>query len=132
MPFRAVSSSSDKPWPSLANPDRGNALSLVKVCYDLEEAVEQIEKESGQKPLLIATCAREQEDTVSYDHIRNVLATGSPVLLLFGTAWGLAPELLQEVDGTLPPICGCGDYNHLSVRSAVSIVLDRLCGDCRE
>jgi hypothetical protein len=29
----------------------------------------------------------------------------------------------------LPPIQGAADYNHLSVRSAAAIVLDRLFGD---
>ena len=48
------------------------------------------------------------------------------MLLLFGTAWGLAPEVMEMVDSTLPPVKGPGEFNHLSVRSAVSIILDRL------
>jgi len=58
-----------------------------------------------------------------------MLGEDEPLLLLFGTAWGLAPEVLAGVDGTLPPLNGPGDFNHLSVRSAVSIILDRLLGD---
>lgn len=110
-----------------ANPDRGEALSLIRISHDLEEAVQNIEFESGKKPILICTCARQQANTVSYQHLRDELSAGNPVLLLFGTAWGLAPELMEKTDGTLPPINGSGSYNHLSVRSAVSIVLSRLC-----
>lgn len=40
-----------------------------------------------------------------------------PVLLLLGTAQGLAPEVLARCDGVLRPIRYLG-YNHLSVRSA--------------
>ncbi|MCI5121902.1 MAG: RNA methyltransferase, partial [Candidatus Electrothrix sp. AUS4] len=35
----------------------------------------------------------------------------------------------EQADATLPPIKGVGAYNHLSVRSAASICMDRLCGD---
>jgi len=52
-----------------------------------------------------------------------------PLALLFGTGWGLAPEALAAAKGVLPPIFGPSAYNHLSVRSAVSIVLDRLYGN---
>ena len=48
------------------------------------------------------------------------------VLLLFGTGWGLAPEALARMDDVLEPVRGTTDYNHLSVRSAASIILDRL------
>ena len=54
------------------------------------------------------------------------LADGMPQVILFGTAWGLAPELLDSADQVLKPIEGTGRYNHLSVRSAVAIILDRL------
>jgi hypothetical protein len=47
-------------------------------------------------------------------------------LLLFGTAWGLDPTVIDTADYTLEPIRGRTDYNHLSVRSAVAIVVDRL------
>ena len=50
------------------------------------------------------------------------------VLLLLGTAWGLAPEVLAMADGVLPPIRGVSGFNHLSVRSAAAILFDRLLG----
>ena len=47
---------------------------------------------------------------------------------MFGTGWGLAEEVFAAADATLAPVVGAGEYNHLSVRSAVAIVLDRLFG----
>ena len=47
-------------------------------------------------------------------------------LLIFGTGWGLTREILDRCDDLLEPVRGTGDYNHLSVRSAASIILDRL------
>jgi hypothetical protein len=80
-------------------------------------------------PLLVTTSAKKQKNEVEYKdiryHIENKL---SPVLLLFGTAHGIADEIMKKADATLPPICGNSTYNHLSVRSAVSIILDRLLG----
>jgi hypothetical protein len=48
---------------------------------------------------------------------------------LFGTGWGLTEELFDRADFILEPIKGSGDYNHLSVRTAAAIILDRLLGD---
>ena len=45
------------------------------------------------------------------------------------SAWGLAPEVMSRVDGVLPPVGGADAYNHLAVRSAASIILDRLLGE---
>jgi hypothetical protein len=61
--------------------------------------------------------------------VRRRIEEGEAFLFLFGTGWGLAKEVTDQVDGFLPPILGGGDYNHLSVRSAVSIILDRLLGN---
>jgi hypothetical protein len=51
-----------------------------------------------------------------------------PILLLFGTGWGLSDSLTNEADFKLEPIFGkaLDGYNHLSVRSAVAIYCDRL------
>ncbi len=52
----------------------------------------------------------------------------TPLFLLFGTGWGLTQEVKDSSDYVLAPIEGKG-YNHLSVRSAVAIILDRLLGE---
>lgn len=111
-----------------ANPDRGQALSLVRICWNINEVIEKATEKWGERPLVLATCARPQGKTINYGQTRCRLHRGEPILLLFGTAWGLAPEVLQQADFVLPPIQGRGEYNHLSVRSAVSIILDRLLG----
>ncbi len=109
-----------------ANPDRGEALALVKLCANLASLYEAVNADRGQHPTVLATSARSEGRGWTYDQVRRA---DGPLLLLFGTAWGLAPEVLAGVDGVLPPIGGAdASYNHLSVRSAVSVILDRLLG----
>jgi hypothetical protein len=61
--------------------------------------------------------------------MRQLLADlETPFLMLFGTGWGLTREVKDGSDYVLAPIEGKG-YNHLSVRSAVAIILDRLLGE---
>jgi hypothetical protein len=110
------------------NPDRKEALSLLRVRTDLQEVLAEATAKWGVRPLVFATCARPRENTRGYGEVRDLLAQGRPLLLLFGTAWGLAPEVLAAVDATLPPLRGQGDFNHLPVRAAVAIILDRLLG----
>jgi hypothetical protein len=56
--------------------------------------------------------------------------TGPPVLLCFGTGWGLCPEVHAQAALCLEPIRARSDtgYNHLSVRAASAVVFDRLFG----
>lgn len=110
------------------NRDRGEALAIVRICADLTALYAQVTEKWGQRPRIIATCARPQENTESYPRTRERLLAGEPILLLFGTGWGLISEVMQEVDATLPPIGGCEGYNHLPVRAAAAIILDRLVG----
>lgn len=111
------------------NSKRGDALALVKACRSLDELYGAVTDKWGERPTILSTCARPQEKTWSYSEVRKIVHSGGSLLILFGTAWGLAPEALADADGALPPIRGGSDYNHLSVRSAVSIVLDRLLGE---
>jgi len=111
------------------NPDRRDALAIVTVCASYAEALAGATAKFGEPPLVLATCAKEQANTLGYAEVRARIRRGTPVLLLFGTAWGLSPELLAAVDGVLPPLRGATGFNHLSVRSAASIILDRLLGD---
>lgn len=112
-----------------ANPARKEALSIVRPINGLEEIIAELSNRYGTRPLVIATSARQQRHEMGYESLRTLLQEGkTPVLLIFGTAHGLAPEIMDAVDAVLPPIGKNSDYNHLSVRSAVSIVLDRLVG----
>ncbi|MDH3359493.1 MAG: RNA methyltransferase [Desulfobulbaceae bacterium] len=111
------------------NPDRKEALSIISIKDDLAGVYEAATKKWGERPKVLATGARFQGEGVqSYELVREQIFAGQPVLILFGTAWGLAPEVMEMVDGFLPPISGQMEYNHLSVRSAASIILDRLLG----
>ena len=108
------------------NPDRREALSLLQVTATLEEVIERVTAIENMAPQLVATSARRQSDVIGCTILRQQLAEGKPQLIMFGTAWGLAPGLLDAADAILKPIEGAGRYNHLSVRSAVAIILDRL------
>src|SRR5205823_3169573 len=96
----------------------------------LEEAVAEVTARTGAAPLVVATTARHHERTTGHAELLEIgRSGGKPLLLLFGTGWGLADRVLDRVDHVLAPIRGFTDYNHLSVRSAAAIVLDRLFGD---
>ncbi len=111
------------------NPARKEALSLIKTAENLDGVIEDVVSRTGMSPLLVTTSAKKQENEVQYEDLRYRLQNnGSPVLLLFGTAHGIADEIMEKADAALPPISGNSTYNHLSVRSAVSIILDRLLG----
>jgi len=114
---------------STYNPSRKEALSIVEVCEDMAALYDITTRKWGQRPTVLATSAAADGRAVEYDAARERIAAGEPFLILFGTGWGMAPELLSEVDGLLPPLKGSGEYNHLSVRSAASIIMDRLIGD---
>lgn len=107
---------------------RREALERVEMVSDLDEAIASIQKLCGAPPLLVHTSARTQGGA-SYQALREELAAdGPPFLILFGTGFGLAPSVAERADRFLAPILGVGEYNHLSVRAAASIVLDRLRG----
>ena len=107
------------------NPDRQEALSILRVVPSLAVAL----KEIGE-PVLVGTEARPGWANLSFLKAREMVNSGRPVLLLFGTAWGLAPKLLKKCDYVLEPLQGQADeYNHLSVRAAAAIIIDRLLGE---
>ena len=113
-----------------ANPARKEALSIIRAVDGFETIIEELRGKDNRRPLVVATSARKQDKLISYEALKiHLCQNKSPVLLLFGTAHGLAPEIMERADAVLPPIALHGDYNHLSVRSAVSIILDRLLGD---
>jgi hypothetical protein len=105
---------------------RKEALQLIEIEASLESVASRIEGFCSVKPKTIMTCARDMAERTCFEDIREKLKTGDPHLLVFGTAWGLAEGLLDSADYILEPIRGNTGYNHLSVRSAASIILDRL------
>jgi hypothetical protein len=109
------------------HPDRHEALKRLHIVNDLDAAKRDIEAFSGRRVTVWATSARDQAGALPHRQARGLLAhSDQPHLLLFGTGWGLAPSLLDEVDATLEAISGPQGYNHLSVRCAAAIIIDRL------
>jgi len=111
------------------NPQRGEALALVDIKAKFSDVRQAIQVREKRQPHVVATSARIEAGTVSFQGLRDMLATGEPYVLAFGTAWGLADDFIETTDYVLDPIEGDRDYNHLAVRSAAAIVLDRLVGN---
>lgn len=115
---------------SKVNPDRKAALSLVSVVDSLEDAEAAVEKREGKRPLWVGTSAKIRPNIVGYEEMRDIMERENRAfLLVFGTGHGMTAEVMERMDYVLKPIVGRGEYNHLSVRSAVSIILDRLIGE---
>ena len=111
------------------NRHRKEAIELLKVVPSLERAVNEIAEMEGEAPLLIATDAGGQQDrTISYEQARDIIEDEMVVILIFGTAWGLDKAVMNQAEYILDPITGRTNYNHLSVRTAAAITLDRLAG----
>ncbi|QTA87361.1 SAM-dependent RNA methyltransferase [Desulfonema magnum] len=108
------------------NPIRREALELIRIKDSLEDVTEHIRSQGEGEPRTIVTCARTHQGSISYDRFREMLNNGGPCLLIFGTAWGLSEDFISKADYVLDSVRGQTDYNHLSVRSAASIILDRL------
>ncbi len=108
------------------NPDRKAALELIRVVNSYEEAVEDIKNERQQPVVTVGTSAKPDQRCISTAAFREELNTSASHVILFGTSWGLAADIMDACDLQLEPILGAGDYNHLSVRSAASIYLDRI------
>jgi hypothetical protein len=119
----------DSGYGSTYNVTRKDALSLVALEQDLDSTLLAVEHETGMFPRIVVTSARPGMARTSCADLRAQLATRrEPHLLVLGTGWGLAPEVTSRADVFLEPILGASDFNHLSVRSAAAIILDRLRG----
>lgn len=111
------------------NPDRKDALSFINLASDIEEACQVIEKRHGVAPLRVVTAAGFKEYDGKPEQLRAKLNVDNrPMILIFGTGWGLHASVTDKADFKLEPIFGAAQdgYNHLSVRSAVAIYCDRL------
>jgi len=111
------------------NPDRGRALTTISVVESLSEAIRSILETTKEEPIIVGTSAKRGSKTVDYDTLRSKIGQDhTPYLLLFGTGWGMTEEIKELCAYMVEPIQGYGDYQHLSVRSAAAVVLDRLRG----
>jgi len=110
------------------NPARRRALETIQIADSFEDVVQDIYLRENIKPKTVVTCAKKKYQSLGYDRFKELIQDGNPYILNFGTAWGLSESFFENADYVLDPIRGDTDYNHLSVRSAVSIILDRLLG----
>ncbi len=112
------------------NPSRTDSLINTQLATSVEAALESW----GAKGChLVATSARQVvgPKLIGYNDLR-VLAIREPVFILFGTGYGIENSMVRQCEYLLEPIKGraADGFRHLSVRSAVSIILDRLFGSC--
>ncbi len=114
-------------------PQRAEALRLIEVTRSIEEAVAHIKEREGVHPRVWVTGARAPEgmEITEFSDAQTKLSAEPevPVLILFGTGHGLTHDTVTAADAILAPIRAKGDYNHLSVRAAAAIILDRLFGE---
>ncbi|MFC1851490.1 RNA methyltransferase [candidate division CSSED10-310 bacterium] len=112
------------------NPTRKEALKTLKIVTDLAAAIADISAQAGTRPKLVVTSSRPHDVAISYEHLQQLMALQSETfLILFGTGWGLSSDIIKQADYYLEPIMDKSDYNHLSVRSASAVILDRLLGN---
>lgn len=117
-------------WGAGYNPDRKEALGIVRVCATLTSAISEFQTGFSKPVTTVITGAAQRPDSIDCSALRQLLdeSPDTPHLLLLGTGWGMTDECFEAADLLLAPIAGAGTYNHLSVRSAAAIMLDRLRG----
>jgi hypothetical protein len=114
---------------AIYNHHRKEALALIAISPSLEETIREISEMEGKKPLTIATDAQKRKTgSLTYRKAVEIIDDENVVMVIFGTAWGLDKEVVDQADFVLDPVEGGTDYNHLSVRTAAAIILDRLVG----
>ncbi len=114
---------------------RAQALGLVRAVASIEDALREVSAEHrGARPLAVITSAEParfpNRDPADFDAVRALAlrSFSRPLVLFFGTGWGLSEEVEKLADQLLTPLHGRTEFNHLSVRTAVGVILDRLFG----
>lgn len=109
------------------NPDRVEALSKLSLHRSFDSVVTAVTDADGQAPLIIGTSARKTDKELDFGNLSTIMAdSGRSAIVQFGTSWGLSPAQIRRCDWVLPPIYGRNGYNHLSVRCAAAIIIDRI------
>lgn len=113
-----------------ADHPRVEAMSRIRVVDSLGTAVAEMTATCGVTPRVVVTGASFCEGVTTFGELRRDLEAGTHPcwLVVFGTGWGLTKDVVDGADVRLEPILGRRGFNHLSVRAAVAIVLDRLLG----
>lgn len=109
-------------------PDRRPAMELLRIVASLDEAVAELGP--GAETWVTSARSGGASELGLEDARARLESPGPPVLLVLGTGWGLGPSILEQATVRLAPLRSPRQdgYNHLSVRAAAAIVLDRLLG----
>jgi len=112
------------------NPSRREAFELVRFKANLDEVKAEIALQSGSSPRTVVTGANFKDGFLPYADLRKMMRNDNlPYLIIFGTGWGISEEMVKGADYRLEPVRGVGNYNHLAVRSAAAIIIDRIMKD---
>jgi hypothetical protein len=109
-------------------PSREPAMRLVRITSSLDDVYGCFGGRASVDLYATTACAAGRAFHEFRQARARIRDSARPSVVLFGTGWGLAASVLDGADVLLEPINGaneCG-YNHLSVRAACAIVLDRL------
>jgi len=110
------------------NPSRKQAFDIVRVEETLDGTIAALSQETGERVNVVVTSASSRENSLTCEELGKKISQSSEAfLIVFGTGWGIVEEIIQKADFLIEPIEGNSDYNHLSVRSAAAVTLDRLC-----
>ncbi|MEA3487085.1 MAG: RNA methyltransferase [Thermodesulfobacteriota bacterium] len=111
------------------NPSRKQAFDIVRLEGTLDDAITAISQETEGKVNVVVTSASPRKKQLTCEDLKEKMSgSREGFLIVFGTGWGIAEEVIGKADFFVEPIRGNSDYNHLSVRSATAVTLDRLCG----
>ena len=119
------------------NPTRKVAFAATYLAASLQEVRAALQQQYQTAPVVIMTSAREQiaqeceKPMLTYQEARERMheQAAMPYLFVLGTGYGVENQCIRDYsDFVLEPIRGIGEYNHLSVRSAAAIIVDRLFG----
>lgn len=111
-------------------PDRKPPMEILRIVASIDEAVSAFGGPSAVE-LWATSASAGSGPLLDHARARSVLRdAGKPVLLVFGTGWGLADEVYARASARLAPVLSprADGYNHLSVRAAAAIIFDRLLG----
>ena len=109
------------------NPDRVAALESLHIHRSFDDLVTAVTNQDESAPLIIGTSAKPCANTIDFTELFPIIeSSGRSAIIQFGTSWGLSESQLNRCDRVLPPIDGYDGYNHLSVRCAAAIIVDRL------
>jgi len=111
------------------NMSRQDAVARVELAESFDSVISKIRGKHNVSPCVIATTAHAQyEHTLTYYDQETVWSRHQPVACILGTARGLSNTIIEQSTYVFDPIEGMTDFNHLSVRSAAAVMLDRWLG----